>query len=213
MGGEIPKQFMPLAGRELLLRSVDAFERHPGIEKLLLVCPEAWLERTEALLAGEGFTKVCGVIRGGRTRRESSYLGLSWLSERFSPEDTVLIHDAARPLVSGAVLSACIGGARRFSACTAAVPVQDTILDSADGENAGYTLDRSRLFSVQTPQAFRLGVILSAHKRCPEDARVTDDAGILLSQGTAVRLVPGEKRNLKITSPEDMAFAEWLLKD
>ncbi len=212
MGAETPKQFLPLEGRQILLRVLDVFQAHPEIGQICVVSGEEWSGRLKYLMEQEGYGKVCGVVDGGQTRRESSFRGLSFLMERFSPDDIVLIHDAARPLVSGELISESIRCARRFHACTAAIPLQDTVLESSDGRNTGHIPDRKRLYAVQTPQAFRLGTIFEGHRRFPAGREVTDDAGILAAQGINVKLVPGEKRNLKITSPEDMLIAAALLK-
>lgn len=232
MGSAVPKQFLPLAGREVILRTLDAFESHSQIDAIWVVCGEAWLSHMEALVVKAGLQKVRGILPGGGTRRESSFLGLLALEEECSPEDIVLIHDAARPLVSERMISDCIaclqrgGGAAyprhtsitacpnctSLTACTVAIPARDTILVSADGKRADRVPERSTLYAVQTPQAFRLGVILEGHRRCPAEQAVTDDAGILLAQGVEVRLVDGEVRNLKITSAEDMEIAEALLR-
>lgn len=212
MGGGIPKQFLPLDGRAIILRTMGIFHQHEGIDQICVVCGEEWSGRLKYLIEQENLHKVCSVVDGGKDRRESAFRGLSALMEQFSPEDTVLIHDAARPLVSHRMISDSIACAKRFHACTAVLPVEDTILDSGDGRNASKVPERARLYTVQTPQGFRLGTIYEAHKRLPESVVVTDDAGILVAQGTNVKLVRGEKRNLKITSPEDIAIAESYLK-
>lgn len=212
MGAEMPKQFLPLEGRQIILRAIDAFHRHPDVDSICVVCGEEWSGRLKYLLEQEGYEKICGVVDGGQSRRDSSFRGLTFLMQHFSPDDVVLIHDAARPLVSGELITESIRCARRFHACTAAIPLQDTALESADGRNAGHIPDRQRLYAVQTPQTFRLGTIYDAHRRFPAERDATDDAGILIAQGANVKLVPGEKRNLKITSPEDLEIAAVFLR-
>lgn len=211
MGSKLPKQFLDLDGIPVILRSIAAFEHHPEIDAIAIVCGDVWAERLHTLLERSGFQKICAVIPGGSTRRESSFLGLTELTHRFSAEDIVLIHDAARPLVSARIIHDCITAARQYHACTAVIPSQDTLLESADKQTALAVPDRSRLFAVQTPQAFRLGLIHDAHQRTDDSAAVTDDAGLLLAQQIPVHLVEGEKRNLKITSPEDLLLAELYL--
>ncbi len=211
MGQPTPKQFLSLCGKPVLMRTVEAFVFHPEIDAVCLVSGEEWSGRVKYLT--EGYDKICGVTDGGRTRRESAFRGLTFLMERYSPDDIVLIHDAARPLVSARVISDSIRCLTRgeWKACTAAIPVQDTVLESGDGQSVTSVLERNRLFAVQTPQTFRLGTIYEGHRTLPPEREVTDDAGILTSQGIPVGLVAGEKRNLKITSPEDMAVAECYL--
>lgn len=213
MGSKLPKQFLDLDGIPVILRSVSAFEHHPEIDAIGIVCGTIWADRLHSLLEQSGFQKICAVIPGGNTRRESSFLGLTELMRRFSAEDIVLIHDAARPLVSARIIHDCITAANQYHACTAVIPSQDTLLESENGCTALAVPDRSRLFAVQTPQAFRLGLIYDAHQQTPASAAVTDDAGLLIAQQTPVYLVDGEKRNLKITSPEDLLLAELYLKN
>lgn len=212
MGGEIPKQFLPLAnGREIITMSIDAFAYHSQIDRILVVCHKDYLSVLGYLIQTQHYqTPVC-VIAGGDSRQESSLIGLCKLKKECCCEDIILIHDAARPLVTETIICDNITSALKNSACTTAIPVQDSILLSEDGKTASAIPDRSVLYAVQTPQSFRLDRIFKAHQSVQEGATFTDDAGILLSQGIPVALVKGDKRNIKITSAEDIKIANSLL--
>lgn len=211
MGAALPKQFLPLSGKPILLHSIETFEAHREIDKILVVTPEEELSKTESILKKQAFHKIIGVISGGKTRQESSYCGLCYLEQLFSPEDIVLIHDAARPLVDEETITRTIAAVLKYSAVTTAIPVQDTILISEDHDKIQEIPDRQSLYAVQTPQAFRLGLILKGHRQAPKEQPVTDDSGLLLSLNIPVYFVEGNKRNLKITSFEDLIIAEVLL--
>lgn len=211
MGGALPKQLLPLNGKAALLYTLEAFDQHPEIDGLCLVVPKAWRAEHEQLLETAALRHTPLLINGGDTRQESSFLGLLALEKHYSPTDAVLIHDAARPLVSARLISDCIRATAEHPGCTAALPLQDSILESSDGKTICAFPDRSRFYLVQTPQAFRLESILAGHRALPKNAAVTDDASVLRQAGLPVALVLGEKNNLKLTSPEDMRFAEFLL--
>lgn len=215
MSAGLPKQFLPVAGRPMLLRTLDAFESHPEIDRIAVVCGASWAAHLRSLLDAECYRKLTGgtaVIDGGRDRRESSFRGVEALLRECAPDDIVLIHDAARPLVSHRIISDCIAAAAEQGACAAAIPVTDTIYHCPDGGRIGDIPDRRTLFAAQTPQAFRLSLIHGAH--CAWNGEpVTDDAGLLLAQGIPVRLVPGDVRNIKLTNPGDLPLAERYLTE
>lgn len=211
MGASLPKQFLPLGDKPILVRTVERFCSHPQVDCVCVVSGADFLNETNALLKTVTADIPLFCVTGGDTRQASSKNGLEALAALDAPPDLVLIHDAARPLVPDAVISACIKGAAEYGACTAAIPSQDTIaVTDATGMIADIP-DRSTLFSVQTPQAFAFDVILHAHRTLPENAAVTDDTAVVRRTGHPVYLVEGDKRSLKITTKEDLAFAEALL--
>ncbi len=211
LGGSLPKQYQELAGKPVLVRTISAFQQQDEIDEIHLVCAKNWVAPVKMLVQKYALEKVVQVITGGADRRESCFRGLSSLMKQHSPEDIVLIHDGARPLVSSRIITDCIAAAQKWPASTTAIPVQDTILDSEEGEWISSVPERSRLYAVQTPQTFRLGVIYQGHLAFPPDSPVTDDAGILAAQGISVHLVEGDKRNLKLTTQEDLEIARIFL--
>ena len=208
MGGA-DKLFAPLAGRPLLAHSLDAFQRCPAVERVVLVLSERNRRQGEALVEGGAFSKVEAVCLGGGRRQDSVRAGLSAL-EGLAPHDWVVVHDGARPLVTPALIEAGLAAACETGAAACAVPVQDTVKEVDEGGLVRKTLDRERLWLVQTPQVFRYDMLRDAHRR--GRAYATDDASLVEALGQRVRLYVGSRRNLKVTTPQDLALAEALLK-
>lgn len=212
MGGGVNKPFLEILGVPILVRTLQAFEAHEGVAAMTVMAAPGEESRVEALIAGAGLAKVRAVRTGGATRQATVLFGLRYLAgQGFPPDGLVLVHDGARPLVTRVVIDACIDGARRFGACGAAVPVKDTIKRADPDGLVRETLDRSRLFAIQTPQAFRFQLLLSAHESAAAGGfDATDDLALLERAGGSVRLVAGDYRNLKVTTPEDLRMAEAL---
>ncbi len=207
MGGT-EKLFAPLAGRPLLAYSLDAFQRCPAVGRIVLVLSERNRGEGEALLKGGAFPKVEALCLGGQRRQDSVWAGLSALGGP-RPDGWVVVHDGARPLVTPALIEKGLAAARETGAAVCAVPAQDTIKEGDEQGLVRRTLDRERLWLVQTPQVFRYDMLREAHERASGD--VTDDASLVEALGQRVRLYAGSRRNLKVTTPGDLAVAEALL--
>ncbi len=210
VGGEIPKQYRQLAGTSVIARSIAAFAAHPAIDAVLPVIHPGDRDRF-AEAAGALPGKCLEPVAGGETRQDSVLAGLEALAGH-RPE-CVLIHDAARPLVSRAIIDGVLAALERRPACLAALPVADTLKQAADGQIVIRTLDRQALWRAQTPQGFHFDTILAAHRAAREEApgTFTDDASIAEWRGLEVELVMGSERNLKLTRAEDFDMAERLL--
>lgn len=212
MQSEVQKQYLMLGGRPLITYALEAFE-HSGVDEVVLVtgAGEEEYARTE-LVKAYGFFKVKAVVAGGKERYHSVYEGLKALKDC----DDVLIHDGARPLVTEEIIARAIEGVKTYEACVVGMPVKDTI-KLADGQDfAAETPDRTRLWQVQTPQAFAYPLVKAAYDRIMVDesrqAGITDDAMVVESQTDhRVKLIPGSYENLKVTTPEDLVIAEALL--
>lgn len=211
MKSEIQKQYMLLGGRPLITYALDAFEKSPVDEIVLVVGAgeEAYVKQT---LSAYPYSKLAAVVPGGQERYHSVYEGLKALTDC----SYVLIHDGARPLVAADVISRAMEGAKRYGACVAGMPVKDTIKIADAHGFAAATPDRSLLWQIQTPQAFSYSLVREAYDRLISDPSaqhgITDDAMVVESQTEQkVRLVEGSYENLKVTTPEDMILAEALL--
>ncbi len=166
IGGKIPKQFLPLSNnKEIIIMSIDTFANHKQIDKILVVCHKEYLNILGYLIQTQHYKTPIAVIAGGETRQESSLMGLCKLKKECCSDDIVLIHDAARPFVTEQMIGDNIASAQQNSACTTVIPMQDTLLISDDGDTALSIPDRSKMYAVQTPQTFRLSVILEAHRK------------------------------------------------
>jgi 2-C-methyl-D-erythritol 4-phosphate cytidylyltransferase/2-C-methyl-D-erythritol 2,4-cyclodiphosphate synthase len=200
-GQEVPKQYAPLCGAPLLKHTLTRFARHPDVTGVRTVIhPD---DRTYYDEAADGLDLLQPVL-GGETRQDSGRLGLESLAEE-SP-DKVLIHDAARPLVSAEVISRVIEALDRHQGVLPVLPVADT-LKRADGEMVIETIDRRRLFRAQTPQGFSYDAILGAHRRFRGRA-MTDDASVAEAAGLSVAIVDGDEENIKVTVQDDLARVE-----
>lgn len=212
MGASINKQYLQLAGVPIVARTISVFENAPFIDGIILVTPAAEIPYCrEHVVEAYGFRKVLEIVPGGRERQNSVMNGLRALQQQAGEHDVVLIHDGVRPLISRELLRESIEVARSCDGALVAVPAKDTIKTVRDGYVID-TPDRSALWQAQTPQGFRFGVIFAAHLAAEQEGFMgTDDASLVERRGGAVRIVRGDYRNIKITTPEDIALAEAFL--
>ncbi len=207
-GEGLPKQWRSLRGRSLVAWSLDAFRSHPKIELCVLVLHPDDL----AMAPGYEAHGDVIVVAGGATRSESVLAGLEVLAGRGF--DAVLIHDAARPLVSPAIIARVLAALADSHAAAPALAVVDALwrgIDGPTGRRVTGTEDRTGLFRAQTPQGFRFESILAAHRAHPGNA--ADDVEVARASGTAITIVEGEERNLKITTAADFDRADRYLQD
>ncbi len=205
MGGEIPKQYVPLAGRPLLRRTVAAFAGHAEIDAVRVVINPDDRALYDAAVEGQALLEP---VAGGAERQDSVRNGLESLVEH--APDNVLIHDAARPFVTADLISRTLAALDRAPGAIAAIPVSDT-LKRGDGLITG-TVPRDGLWRAQTPQAFHYDAILAAH-RDAAGLSLTDDAAVAERAGLGVALVPGGEDNFKLTTPEDFERARRVLAE
>ena len=214
MHSVVQKQYLLLQGKPVLYYSLKAFQECPFIDEIILVTGEEEISYCqEEIVRKFNLDKVKQIVPGGKERYHSVYEGLKALQHC----DYVLIHDGARPLVTDGIISRAAQAAVSDEACVVGMPVKDTIKVADAGGFAESTPDRSRLWQVQTPQAFSYPLVRSAYDRLMADETqqkgITDDAMVVEHlSGTKVRLVEGSYENLKVTTPEDLVLAEALLK-
>lgn len=210
-GAPVPKQLLSLAGRTILERSVAAFVGHPAVDEVVVALPADLVASPPAFLRGT--PKRVLLVDGGARRQDSVANGFAAASPR---AEVIVIHDAARPLVDAATIDRTIAAAAESGAAIAALPARDTVKLAADGSPATIagTIDRDRVWLAQTPQAFSRRVLADAIAAGRAGASGTDEAALAEQAGHAVRLVEGDARNLKITTPADLALAEsWLASE
>lgn len=205
----MPKAFVPLAGRPLVAHALSTLLAVPAICEAIVVVPPGMEEEARRVLtAGEGPLRAVRVVHGGAERQQSVRRGL----EAVGGAELVAIHDAARPFVSRAAIEAAIETASQHGAAIVAVRATDTVkLVDAEGRIES-TPPRVRTWLAQTPQVFRLDLIRAAHAQAGDDASATDDAMLVERLGHRVRVVAGEAANRKITTPDDLQWAEWYLQ-
>lgn len=202
LGGDTPKQYLKIGNISVLEQSLESFYACDGLARIHLVCDPnhaKWFNDTVQKY------KLDSPSPSGKDRKSSVYNGLQYFSN-VSDKEIILIHDAARPFINSTLIQAVAEAAARDGAATLALPMADT-LRRQNGDN----VDRSDLWAVQTPQAFRMSILRQAHEKFKDNDSFTDDASMVQALGHPVTLVPGSRRNFKITTQDDLTMAENLM--
>ncbi len=212
MGGARAKQFLDLNGKPVLIHSTERFQISLEIDVIILVAAEDARPEIEALVDLHHLTKVAGVVIGGKERQDSVWNGLQTMAQE--EPHIVLVHDAVRPLVSGEIIRNVCAAAWEFGAAVPGVTPTDTI-KQIDGDKAVLsTLQRSGLRMIQTPQGFTIDLLLKAYTKATRERFYgTDDASLVERMGVKIMVVEGSYENIKITTPEDLKFAGFMLKE
>lgn len=207
LGIKTKKPFVLLGGEPILARTLKAINGCGAVDAILIAVEKSCVKKTEGLVRKFGIAKVAGIVVGGKTRYESVRNCLGKVDDSYG---IVLIHDGARPLVDNALLEGSIRIAGRYGSCIAAVPENDTVKLVDGNLFIRKTLDRTKVFRAQTPQVFRRGLIQKAYA-IKGNSRVTDDSGLVEAIGKKVKILEGTYRNIKITTKEDLEFAQAVL--
>ncbi|MEN6357799.1 MAG: 2-C-methyl-D-erythritol 4-phosphate cytidylyltransferase [Armatimonadota bacterium] len=206
-GRGINKVFAEIAGRPVLAHTLSVFDSCEAIGEIIIVTGKDEIEAVGELVDRFGFSKVAHIVAGGKERQDSVYLGLEKVGS-----EIVVIHDAARPMVTCDIIVRSIDEAKRSGACIAAVPVIDTIKSATSEHIVSDTIDRSNLYSIQTPQTFRTDLIRRAYEKAYADGfYATDDSTLVERLGEKVTIVQGSYDNIKITTPSDIELASMKL--
>jgi 2-C-methyl-D-erythritol 4-phosphate cytidylyltransferase len=214
VGLSIPKQLIVIAGKPIIEHAIAALQLSPLVDEIVVLMASGYLDEVRSIVGSGGYDKVSQILPGAGTRNASTVAALAALGEQ---DCNVLLHDAARPLVSQAIIAANAEALRHFEAVTTAIPSADTVIEvSADLQTMADVLPRHLLRRVQTPQSFRLSTIRAAYARAAQDPdfTATDDATVVLRYlpDVAIAVVPGDERNLKVTGPVDVYLADKLLQ-
>jgi 2-C-methyl-D-erythritol 4-phosphate cytidylyltransferase len=213
MGLDIPKQFVPVAGRTSLEHTVEVFQACAFIDDILVMMEAGFIARARELLPLARFGKLRGIHGGGADRNETSYLALTLIHD---PDSNVIFHDAVRPLIDSDVIAACVTALDRFGAVDTAIPSADTIIEVDECDFITAVPPRARLRRGQTPQAFRFPVISAAYDLARKDPgfSATDDCSVVLKYLPEVPIfvVAGDEANIKITHPIDIHLADKLFQ-
>lgn len=208
-GTDGPKQYQPLLGRPMMVWPAERFAAHAGITSITMVVAAGEEDRVGRMMADAGLTRVGRIVVGGSTRQQSVALGLQALGDS---SDKVLVHDAARPCLSDDLISRILSALQECGAVVPAVPSVDTLIREHDG-TVDAIVDRLRVRGVQTPQGFDTGLLIRAHRQAAARGfESSDDASLVCAIQETVRVVPGERTNIKVTLPEDLQIAEAILR-
>ena len=226
MQSDVAKQFLPIGGKPVLCFSLDAFEQSDYVDEIILVAGADGLETCKEIVERYGYTKVSAIVLGGKERYHSVWSGLCAAgseedSTEANPPQYVLIHDGARPFVDGEIIRRNLEALEKDKACVTAVRSKDTVKIADENGNVVNTPNRSTVWNMQTPQSFDYTLVYEAYRKLISEEEsvkakgiaITDDAMVVETfTGNPVKLVEGSYRNMKITTPEDLATAESLLK-
>ena len=206
MGSELPKQFLPIGGKPVLMRTIERFQEYSPALKIILVLPKDQQEFWRELCRKHDFNTPHQIADGGDTRFQSSKNGLALIPD--DAEGIVAIHDGVRPFVSKAVIERCFEGARDDYAAIPVMPITETLRYVDRGH--GHNVMRDHFRSVQTPQCFDLALAKQAFNQ-PDRKTFTDDASVIESLGCQVTMVEGNRENIKLTTPFDLKLADCLI--
>lgn len=206
MGSETPKQFLEWNGKAVIIHTINVFERHPGIDEIVIACKEEWIDYTRELIRKEGIRKVVSIVPGGKTALDSQYNGLKEIKRLHPAEQTVvLIHDGVRPLLDADTVQRNIDSAWTYgNAITVTKAIETVIKINGDGAVLEI-LDRDFCRMAKAPQSFMLDEILDVHEKAIRDGKhdFIDSASMMMHYGCMLHTVMGMPENIKITTPSD----------
>lgn len=214
-----PKQFFMLGDKPVLVHTVDKFYAQSEFEKVIVLCPETWLEQTKDMLkryCPHSSDRIV-VAAGGSIRNETIMNAIAYIEENYIvDEETILVtHDAVRPFVSHRIIRNNVEAAKKYGACDTVIAATDTIVESSNGETISNIPNRSHYYQGQTPQSFKMLKLKELYCALDEGQKntLTDACKIFTSSGETVALVKGDASNIKLTYPHDMRVAKAMLED
>ncbi|MBM6776528.1 2-C-methyl-D-erythritol 4-phosphate cytidylyltransferase [Collinsella tanakaei] len=213
MGQDIPKQFLNVYDKPVIVYTLEAFQRHPAIDSIEVVCIDGWREMLLAYCRQFGIAKLDGIVPGGENGQDSIRNGLEDIARRHAGDSIVLVHDAIRPMVSQEIISDCIRVASERGNAISVVPCTAAMLRTADGESSTEQVPRDNLKTTQTPQAARLDALLEAHEEALSRGITNSVATctMFIELGRELFFSLGSEKNLKLTTPEDVEIFKALL--
>ena len=213
MHQDIPKQFISVNERPVIIYTLEAFEKHPEIDAIAVVCIEGWEQVLWAYAKQFNITKLKYVVPGGKNGQDSIRNGVYELEKHYDADDIVLIHDAIRPMVSAEIISDCIRVTNLHGNAVTVIPCAEAMMQTEDGIVSVGSYPRDRLKRTQTPQAFRIGAICDLHRRALE-AGITNSVAsctLMIEMGEQVYFSMGSEKNIKLTTVEDIDIFKALL--
>lgn len=214
MGQDIPKQFMHVENKPVIIHTLEAFQNHPSIDAIVVVTIPTWTDVLKAYAAQFNITKLRWVVPGGDSGQESIYNGLAALKEELTEEDVVMIHDGNRCMVSSEIISDSLVTFKKYGSAVAAIPCVEAVFRSNDnGVTSDISIPREQLFRTQTPHTYTLGKLLWAHEQAKEKGITETAASCTLMQalGETVYFSKGSEMNLKLTTVDDLMIFQALL--
>lgn len=214
---DMPKQFLEIYGKPVVIHTLESFDVNENIDAICVVCVKEWQNDLKVWLKEYDIRKVRWITDAGKTRQHSSLNALDAIKDFVSDDDIIVIHDAARPLVSQRIINDNIEKVKKYGACDTVIPAVDTIITSLDGEYIDSIPPRKEFYRGQTPQSFTYKIIRDSYDSyfsLPEDERpsMTDDCGLVLHGGKKIGLALGDRTNLKLTTMEDLLLIKSMIR-
>ena len=213
MHQDIPKQFIHVDNKPVIIHTMEAFQNHPSIDAIIVVTLESWIDVLWAYARQFNITKLKWVIQGGDSGQESIKKGLLQLQQECSPEDVVLVHDGNRPLISSEIISDSLATYARYGSAVAVIPCTEVVFESENGFSSHVSTEREKLFRTQTPHTYKLGCLLEAHEEAEKKGITNTAASCMLMKelGRETYFSRGSEENLKITTTDDLRIFKALL--
>ena len=213
MQQEIPKQFITVNEKPVIVYTMEAFQRHADIDAIAVVCIEGWENILSAYAKQYHITKLRHIIPGGENGQGSIRNGVFELEKHYGRDDLVLVHDAIRPMLSTEIISSCIATATQYGSAIAVVPCQEAMLETQDQISTNSSYPRANLKRTQTPQGFPIGVLADAHREALERGITNSIASctLMVELGKTIYFSAGSEKNIKLTTPEDIDIFRALL--
>lgn len=205
---DIPKQFIDVEGKPIIIRTLENFANHPSVDDIVISCLADKIDYMWDLIAKYKIHKVTSVVKGGENGHGSIHNGLVEVQKFSKDNDIVLICDGVRPLISKQLISDCIETAENYETAVPVTPSIDSVLQSEDGETCSKSLPRKQMYITQAPQGFKMKRIMDAHDKA-EELGITNpisSSELLIELGQTVHIFKGERDNIKVTTPEDLQF-------
>lgn len=213
MGQDVPKQFLTVNEKPIIAYTMEAFQSHPEVDEILVVCLEEWQPMLRAYARQFNISKLLRTVPGGASGQESIYNGIMDLARDHEGSDLILVHDGNRPFVSERIISDCIRTARLYGDAVAAIPCHEAMVLTEDGVISAGNIDRDRLKRTQTPHGFTLGKMCELHRIAKEKgiANTTATCTLMMELGEPVHFYDGSEKNIKLTTLDDMDIFKALL--
>lgn len=213
MHQEIPKQFLTVNEKPVIVYTMEAFQKHADIDAIAVVCIAGWENILSAYARQYGITKLQHIIPGGENGQSSIRNGVMELEKHYSRDDLVLVHDAIRPMLSADIISDCIATVTQYGSAIAVVPCQEAMLETTDQISTCASYPRQNLKRTQTPQAFPIGTLADAHREALEKGITNSIASctLMVELGRTIYFSHGSEKNIKLTTPEDIDIFRALL--
>lgn len=215
MNNAIPKQFITVFDKPIIIYTLEKFQNHPSIDAIFVVCVDGWENIISSYAKQYSIFKLQGIVKGGRVGQESIKNGLIEISKHYDKDSIVLIHDAIRPNVSADIISECLNVTRKYGNAITSIPCQEAMLVTEDGLSSSCIFSRDKLKRTQTPQGFYLSKLLDIHKKA-EQLNISNSIAsctLMIEVGEKVYFSNGSEKNLKLTTPEDIDIFKALLSE